>query len=183
MMEKVCFSASADRFTNLVKMCHPPGHIDVAGEWEGLYNELMEEVFVYHYDTQKGVGKKYNYSCGFDLSVAKKKVQDANNKGRIPCYDNYKQFFESCDNYNRNLKDKYWPHKGGGFGVRGEVANTTISLWLAFFRILSTHIMISLAKITKHLICKICVTSYQMRCLNSPFSKTMLQLTQISLTA
>ena len=87
-------------------------------EWKGIYNEGTGELFVYHYDIQKGVGIKYNYSRGFIRSTDKAKVKLHAN--RIPGYDNYKTFFEACDNFNRALHDRYFPHKRGGHGVSGE---------------------------------------------------------------
>jgi hypothetical protein len=115
---KFSFSCKPDRFKNEVKMVHPPGHIDKTGEWKGIYNEGTGELFVYHYDTQKGVGIKYNYSKGFIHSMDKAKIKLHAN--RIPGYDNYKTFFEACDNFNRALHDRYFPHKRGGNGVSGE---------------------------------------------------------------
>ena len=99
-------------------MVHPPGSVDTTGEWKGIYNDRTGEMFVYHYDTQKGVGKKYNYSKGFIRSTDKVKIR--HHAGRIPGYDNYKTFFEACDNFNRGLHDRSWPHKRGGFKAPGE---------------------------------------------------------------
>ena len=76
------------------------------------------ETFVYHHDTQKGVGEKYNYSRGFLWDQTKTKVDSS--EYRIPCYDNYKTMFECCDRFNRNLHDRVWPHKRGGKNTPGE---------------------------------------------------------------
>jgi hypothetical protein len=51
---------------------------DSPGETKGIYNENTHELFVYHWDTQKGVGKKYNLSRGFKRSVAVNKVREKN---------------------------------------------------------------------------------------------------------
>lgn len=88
------------------------------GEWRGMHNPRTGERFVYHYDTQKGVGIKYNYAYGFDHCLVLNTIKQHSN--RIPCYDNYKTFFEACDRFNRNLHDRYFPHKRGGKGRSGE---------------------------------------------------------------
>ena len=113
-----CASVQKDRFANEVKMIHPPGHVPKTGEWRGMYNPRTDERFVYHYDTQKGVGIKYNLSKGFERCLVLNTIKQHSN--RIPCYDNYKTFFEACDHFNRNLHDRYFPHKRGGFGRSGE---------------------------------------------------------------
>jgi hypothetical protein len=75
----------------------------------------------HHFDRQKGVGKKYNFSHGFKRYTDKRKISEC--KEMIPAYDYYKTFFECCDNFNRGLKDKHWPHKRGGKGTKGEYGN------------------------------------------------------------
>ena len=37
---------------------------DEPDESRSIYNPLKNEVFTYHYDRQKGVGKKYNLTHG-----------------------------------------------------------------------------------------------------------------------
>ncbi len=112
---KFCTSVKPDRFKNEVKMVHPPGNVDKTGEWKGIYNDVTKEIFGYHYDTQKGVGIKYNYSRGFLRSTLKLDIKA--HADRIPAYDTYKTLFEPCDNYNRGLHDRSWPHHRGGKGV------------------------------------------------------------------
>jgi hypothetical protein len=113
-----CCSVTEKSFPSEVKAVHPIGSTDQTGHWNGMYNENTKQLFVYHYDTQKGVGKKYNLSYGFQRSTDKLKFRP--HQDRIPAYDNYKTFFECCDNFNRALKDKSWPFKRGGKGVLGE---------------------------------------------------------------
>lgn len=43
-----------------------------------------------------------------------------NHEKRIPAYDTYKTFFETCDGFNHRLNKKHWPFKRGGSGVAGE---------------------------------------------------------------
>jgi hypothetical protein len=81
---------------------------DIIGEHRSIWNETTKELFTYHWDTQKGVGKKYNLSYGLDRCTDKLKIRNAQNE--IPGYDVYKQMFECCDRFNRNLHDKSWPY-------------------------------------------------------------------------
>ena len=111
-------SVKPDRFIIEKTIVHPDGRPDQPGEWKGIFNETTEELFIYHYDTQKGVGIKYNLSRGFERSTDKYKIRD--HKDRIPVYDNYKTFFMECDDFNRALHDRTWPHKHGG-GRNGEM--------------------------------------------------------------
>lgn len=113
-----CCSVNEKSFSAEVRAVRPVGTTDETGQWHGMYNETTKQLFVYHYDTQKGVGKKYNFSYGFIRSTDRQKIRQHQN--RIPAYDNYKTFFECCDNFNRALKDKTWPHKRGSRGLLGE---------------------------------------------------------------
>lgn len=115
---KFSCSVKPDRFKNEVRMVHPPGRVDTTGEWKGIYNETTNELFVYHYSTEKGVGIKYNYSRGFLRSTDKNKIKE--HLDRIPGYDNYATFFKGCDDFNKGLNGRHWPFKRGGKGVSGE---------------------------------------------------------------
>lgn len=62
---KVKFSASckSDRVAALVKLVHH-GMADIPGESKSAWNENKGELFTYHYDTLKDIGKKYNLAWG-----------------------------------------------------------------------------------------------------------------------
>jgi hypothetical protein len=131
-------SCKPDRFDILKRRVHPPGSTNKEGEWRGLYNENTHETFVYHFDTQKGVGIKYNMAHGFERIVSPAKVKEA--KDVIPAYDDYKLHFDSCDKFNAGLHGRTWPFKRGGKGVSGEfgrqhdftmgcVLQNTINAW------------------------------------------------------
>ncbi len=111
-------SVQPSRFSVEKALIHRTGAADDPGESKAIYNETTKELFVYHWDTQKGVGKKYNLSRGFDLCTLHTKV--AQHRGRIPAYDYYKVGFEACDRFNFGIHDKSWPHKRGGRGMLGE---------------------------------------------------------------
>jgi hypothetical protein len=38
-----------------------------------------------------------------------------------PAYSHYKNMFEICDNFNRALHDRSWPHPRGGKGIPGDM--------------------------------------------------------------
>jgi hypothetical protein len=112
-------SCSADRVKVEKIRVHKDHPSNVPGDTRTIYNEESKELFTYHWDTQKGVGEKYNLSFGFIHSDAKATV--ARFKDIIHGYGYYKQSFEQCDNFNRSLHDHCWPHKRGGKGVAGDL--------------------------------------------------------------
>lgn len=76
-------SAQGDRFSALVRTVRPPGKSPELREWKGIYNTTTGETFVYHYDTQKGVGVKYNYARGFLRSQNRTHIKE--HKDRFQC--------------------------------------------------------------------------------------------------
>ena len=88
------------------------------GDEESVYREESNEIFTYHYDRQKGVGKKFNLTHGLIRDTTSRKIKE--NKDIIPGYDMYKSMFEVCDRFNRNLHDRHWPYKRGGRARTGE---------------------------------------------------------------
>lgn len=90
---------------------------DQPGDEQSIYNETSSELFTYHYDRQKGVGKKYNLSSGFIRSTRTDMIRKY--KDIIPGYSHYKVLFEPCDRFNRNLHQRHWPYKRGGRNIRG----------------------------------------------------------------
>ena len=117
--KRVCYLASVtpDRFANLTRFLLPPGYVDEEGASKAAYNEVLKELYVFHWDTQKGVGKKFNFSRGLIPCSDKSKVSAK--KFEIPGYDTYKTSFACCDDFNKGLHDKVWPHKRGGNGHKG----------------------------------------------------------------
>lgn len=118
--QKFSFSVRGDRMKAEQRMVHPPDSTPVEGEYKAIVKEDTNETFLYHYDTQKGVGIKYNYARGFVRSLDKRKVKERNVPGRVPVYEYYKNSFEICDRFNRRLHDACFPHKRGGNGLKGE---------------------------------------------------------------
>ena len=99
-------------------MVHRDGAADKFGEWKSLYNLNTEEVFAYHYDTAKGVGKKRCISWGLKRLLSKPCIRL--HEGRITAYGYYKNMFEVCDQLNRALHDRQWSHERGSRGIKGD---------------------------------------------------------------
>ena len=117
--QKFLASCSKERFKSEVSFVHRHNEADNQGEGHSIYITETGETFTYHYDTQNGVGKKYNLSFGLEYCVLKSKVKE--HKNIIPGYTYYKTMFEICDNFNRALHDCHWPHKRGGKNTQGDL--------------------------------------------------------------
>ena len=117
--QKFIGSVKSDRFVAETAMIHRLHTADKLGEWRSIYNPETSEVFTYHYDTQKGVGKKYCISHGLVRTTNMPSVKECS--GQIPAYSYYKNMFEVCDNFNRALHDRSWPHPRGGKGTPGDM--------------------------------------------------------------
>ena len=117
--QKFTMSCSKERVKVEVLRVHKDHPNNVPGDTRTIYNDETNELFTYHWDTQKGVGEKYNLSYGLVVETRKDPVKD--NKDSIPGYCYYQQFFEYCDSFNAKLCERHWPHKRGGRGVPGDI--------------------------------------------------------------
>lgn len=117
----VTFTASVrgDRFKREVHAVHRPGTTDQLGDYSGIYHPGTAETFVFHYDPETGVGRKYNYARGFQRITDRAVIQA--HRGHIPVYFYYKVLYGMCDQFNRALHDRCWPYKRGGHGRKGEL--------------------------------------------------------------
>ncbi|KAJ1394289.1 hypothetical protein B484DRAFT_407932 [Ochromonadaceae sp. CCMP2298] len=89
------------------------------GDWTALYNPVTGESFVYAWDVDKNVGKKYNLS-NCVVKAARRNKHDTELRNLKGPYDLYKACFNLCDLFNRALHDKKWPFKRGGRDSTGE---------------------------------------------------------------
>jgi hypothetical protein len=96
-------SCKPDRVKMEYERIHNDGVADIPGQSKTICKDETNEVFTFHYDRQKGVGKKYYLSYGFIHSTLKLKVKAHENF--IPGCTHYKTMFEICDNFNRRLHD------------------------------------------------------------------------------
>jgi hypothetical protein len=117
--QKFTASCSPDRVKLEKYRVHKDHPTNTPGDTRSIWNSETQELFTYHWDTQKGVGEKYNLSYGFKPSQLRRDVQRY--KQIIPGYGWYQQFFEACDDFNAGLHDRTWPHKRGGRGVSGDL--------------------------------------------------------------
>ena len=67
---------------------------DEPDEWKSGYIDETNELFAYHWDTQKSAGKKCNLSWGLIKSEEKAKVN-----AKIKSFVLYKSIFEGCDQF------------------------------------------------------------------------------------
>jgi len=117
--QRFLMSCKEDRVKVEVARVHNDDQPDKPGLSRTIYNDQTRELFTYHYDTQKGVGKKYNLSRGLIRSTRRDKI--LLHKNRVPGYTYYKTMFEVCDKFNRNLHDRAWPLKRGGKKIPGDL--------------------------------------------------------------
>lgn len=110
---KYLASINKTRFKWFVSRVEPAVH--KPGEWNALYNESTNEIFVYYFSRNRDIGRKY--VMGNVMNHIKNTKQPAD---EVPGYDLYALMFSVCDRYNRKLHDKTWPHKQGGHGMLGD---------------------------------------------------------------
>jgi len=103
---------NSSRFKSLVEATAE--HVKAPGDWAALYNERTNELFVNHYCRDTKLGRKYV------LGNAVRRVNQAQEKHRVPGSDEYAQIFNVCDLFNRGLHDRTWPNKHGGFKRLGD---------------------------------------------------------------
>lgn len=89
--------------------------VDKPGETASIWNGDTNELFIHHWDILTNIGKKYVISNAFTRTPAGRRLE-----GVIPIYDYYKEYFNMCDHYNRNLHDRKYPHRCGGSTKSGE---------------------------------------------------------------
>jgi hypothetical protein len=105
-------SCKEGNFNDLVAMVKHS--VKSAGDWAGVYSHPTTRMFLYRWDRDDNIGKKYCYSNAF----RKLDVATRGNDGTIPAYDLYKLAFNACDKFNRKLHDRKFPHRCGG-GTKG----------------------------------------------------------------
>ena len=112
--KKIPFVASVtkERFGRLVDKVKEK--VGKPGQFAGIFRPESSETFMYMWDSDKAVGKKFALSNAFKRSPGKLA------KGSVPVYDHYKSMFNACDRYNRMLHDRKWPHKNGGRNIPGD---------------------------------------------------------------
>ena len=107
---KFVASVQAHRFVQLTDLVKHK--VEKPGQQAGVYKPETAELFVHVWDQNKDIGKKYVYTNAF--------TRFAEPEPNIrPAYDAYKHMFNVCDQFNRSLHDRKWPHRNGAGGCPG----------------------------------------------------------------
>lgn len=108
------------RFTNLMDNLAEYGDmVEKPGQTASIFKEETNEIFVHHWDIMSDIGKKYVISNAFDRVPA-----TSANPGVVPVYDQYKNLFNACDKFNRNLHERKYCHRTGGNTRTGDNGQT-----------------------------------------------------------
>ena len=91
--------------------------VEKPGQFASIFRPQSSETFMYMWDSDKAVGKK------FALSIAFKRSPGKLTKVIVPVYDHYKSMSNACDRFHRMLHDRKWPHKNGGRNIPGDVGH------------------------------------------------------------
>ena len=92
------------------------------GQVAAAYNEKTNELLIKYFDPTHD-HPKYVLSNAF---IKRKKPQTSKKKKRthtVPVYSEYALIFNLCDRFNRNLHERTWPYKSGGYQCKGEHGN------------------------------------------------------------
>ena len=108
--------SSQPTFTNVLKGKSPVG-ISV--------QECKTDDLLLTHQPPLCTGKKCVYGNCFKRRKRKRGENDGpTSRTVIPAYDHYNSLFSICDNFNRALHDRTWPHKHGvGNGVAGDLGH------------------------------------------------------------
>ena len=94
-------------FVSSTQKCRFKEHVDLVksdvkkpGDFNAIYNKKDNLFFVFHWDPETAIGKKYCMS-----NALKYKPSHRQPKYIIPAYDPYKLMFSGCDNFNRAFHD------------------------------------------------------------------------------
>jgi len=100
-------SAKANNFNNLVDLVK---HFVInRGDWAGIYSETSHDMFIHKWERDDSLGEKYCLTNAFKVGRGSRSSAHC-----IPGYDLYKLTFAACDEFNRRLHDRKWPHRCGG---------------------------------------------------------------------
>lgn len=124
---RYCAGVNKQRFPKLVELVEE--NVQRPGEFAAVYNEDTNEQFLFKYDKDKKIGKRFVMG-----NVLQHEKDRASREGESILFDFYKETFSVCDKLNQEMHDKTWPHKHGGFsrlgdpGEQNEYAFTTMLL-------------------------------------------------------
>ena len=112
-------SCTADRFPGMYKALHKgierPGDVHIAHKPVGYHG--LTRVATFKWDKDPAIGKKLCLTNAFKVIIGKEKIT------KHKAYDAYKNTFQACDIFNRNLHDKKFPFRNGGGGIPGDIGH------------------------------------------------------------
>ena len=76
------------------------------GQWRGLWNGVRRELIVHSYTK---AGKQY-----IALTNAYQRKATKSETKSVPVCCDYGKMFSACDVFNRQIKNRIWPHRHGG---------------------------------------------------------------------
>ncbi len=82
-------------------------------DWYAIHNPETKHSVTYYWSSNEKLGKKWVMSNACEYQVSRSKTEG------VPLYDLYGATFSVCDNFNRRLQDRTWPHKKGGYRKSG----------------------------------------------------------------
>ena len=104
--------------------------VTTMGTWAAMRHEETGEIAVYHWSTEKDVGKKLL------LTNCLKKVSGVQDSNNPPGWDEYKFMFKTCDAMNADIGMWWWPYRFvhwsehfGDMFMLSTVLNT-LAIWL-----------------------------------------------------
>lgn len=97
-------AVNPQRFPALTRMVR--AGVTKKGRWKGLWNGVRKEVIVHSYTKD---GKMYTA-----LSNAYHRLATKSRTKSVPVCSDYGKMFSACDVFNRQIKNRIWPHKHGG---------------------------------------------------------------------
>jgi hypothetical protein len=109
---KYIASITSQRFKQFFDILGPK--VQRPREWAGLFNPETSESVVYYYSCKNSIQKKMVISNVF------RKIEKKTSKQTVPIYTHYKFSFAACDEFNKGLGDRSWPHKKGGRNCPGD---------------------------------------------------------------
>jgi hypothetical protein len=98
----VC-AVQKSRFHTLAEQAE--NEVSKAGELALLYKKRTQELFVHYWYPDRTLGKKYVLTNIYTPS------EGTPTKEYIPGCDDFALMFSTCDNFNRDMNDKTWPHR------------------------------------------------------------------------
>jgi hypothetical protein len=115
---KYLASVNICRFKVIQEFLEPK--VTQKGEWIAIHEPSSGHSIVHYWSPNKDLGKMWvmGNACIRTWSQAAGTT--------VPLFTDYGKYFNTCDQFNRSLHDRSWPHKKGGykrFGAQGAQHN------------------------------------------------------------